>query len=241
MPSYKVDPEAVSPVPYFVRLFVSIFEDIEETEPVMERRWKNYDGYHFVSRVVKPKELNQSIDPVTHFKKNLKYALCVPVHLIHSLPDLSSFLCKAFSIEDEQNYTVILDDDTLIFDIRTLHENDKIKLVRKNKLIKISQMAEKMRKCEKLISEFSTDYLDFVKKHPFILSLPKEWKNLDTVDLSHNSHADGTKSNSSDNHSAKRQPVVIPNLNQRVTVFDYNNELFYETPAFQDFLNEGTN
>ena len=98
-----------------------------------------------------------------------------------------------------------------------------------------------MRKCEKLIADFSTDYLDFVKKHPFILSLPKEWKNLETVDLSNiqsNNNTEETKSGSAPKEVQLSHIAIMPNLNQRITVFDYNNELFYETPAFQDFLSE---
>jgi hypothetical protein len=232
------DSKIAHPAPVYVRLFVSLFEDIEDQDPIEEHRWKNYDGYHFVSRVVKPKSPTSNLDPATHLRKNLKYAWSVPAHLINTLSELIKYLCEAFCIPDCENYTIVLDDDTLVFDIKSIQENDKIKLVRKDKLIKISQLSEKIRKWHKLISEFSTDYMDYVKKHPCILSLPKEWKNLETVDLSSSSK---NSRNSATIEPVKRAPVVIPNLNQRVTVFDYNNELFYETPAFQDFMNEGTN
>lgn len=122
--------------------------------------------------------------------------------------------------------------------METIKDDDKIKLVRKDKVIKIAQLAEKMRKCERIISDFSNDYLDFVKKHPFVLSLPNEWKNLDTVDLSASNLRTEDEKIQSVEKAHVRPLATLPNLNQRVTVFDYNNELFYETPAFQDFLNE---
>ena len=80
-----------------------------------------------------------------------------------------------------------------------------------------------------------------MQRHPFILSLPKEWKSLETVDLS--SNKEGSENSAAgriiNSEQARKLPKVLQNLNQRVTVFDYNNELFYETPAFQDFLDEG--
>ena len=180
-------------------------------------------------------------DSSLQLRKNLKYAIWIPTHLIKTLQDLINYIWKIFWVQDSENYTVILEDDTLIFDLSIIHDNDKIKLVRKDKLIKIAELAEKMRKWEKLIAEFSTDYLDFVKKHPFILSLPKEWKNLETVDLStaqNNNNTEETKSGSVPKENQLSHIAIMPNLNQRITVFDYNNELFYETPAFQDFLSE---
>ena len=69
------NPEAYSPIPLFIRLFVSVFEDIEDSEPVEEKRWKNYDGYHFVSRVIKSENLDKHIDPTSDLKKTMKYAL----------------------------------------------------------------------------------------------------------------------------------------------------------------------
>ncbi|CAI2369589.1 unnamed protein product [Moneuplotes crassus] len=229
---------------FFVRLFVSVFEDIEDSEPIEERRWKNYDGYHFVSRVIKSENLSKHIDPSKEFRNNLKYALSIPAHLIRSFQELVEYLCKAFGIKDHENYTIMLNEDTMLFDLSTIRQNDKIKLVRKDKLIKIAKMTKEISKCKDLMAKFTKEYLDYVQKHPFILSLPKEWKNLETVDLSaskENSEK-SIASNIGDNSSrSKKLPRILQNLHQRVSVFEYDNELFYETPAFKEFMDECSN
>ena len=78
------------------------------------------------SKHLRKKQSDQSIQ----LRKNLKYAVSIPTHLIKTLQDLINFIWKSFGIQDSENYTVILDDDTLVFDLSTIHDNDKIKLVK---------------------------------------------------------------------------------------------------------------
>lgn len=82
----------VKPVHRFLRAFISVYEDFEEQGQVEEKRWKNYDGYHFVSRVIKPIGQSQADSQTAQIKKNMKYAVCIPLHLISTLGDLVKFL-----------------------------------------------------------------------------------------------------------------------------------------------------